>query len=160
MFSKTSEDIKRLKDKIQPTDRTINIQEIIGLDKCVSAITKMKKLEDNFRIFEYIKSMKKEEISDFENYSKIYPSTIELDSNDDFSDNIYVQVIKVIKNASFNFLQDTENFLYYDQDKGKYEVNISMEDLIHLKNQIHISSEKEASEDDIIKSKSKILIWH
>ena len=84
LFSKTSEDIKRLKDKIQPTDRTINIQEIIGLDKCVSAITKMKKLEDNFRIFEYIKSMKKEEISDFENYSKIYPSIIQLDSNDDF----------------------------------------------------------------------------
>ena len=158
LFSKTSNDILILKDKIQPTDRTISIKDIEITEKCVYTIDKMKKIKDNFKIFEYIKSMNIEIISDFVNYSKIYSSIIELDTNKDFSDNLYDQVNKIIKDASFNIFQDKENFLYYNDEEKKSE-EITMEELIHLKNQIYIKNVKESSEDNIIKSKCKILIF-
>jgi len=115
----------------------------------------MKNLKLNFKIFEYIKQLSNIEISQFENYSKIYSSIIELDSNEDFEDNIFDKVNNIIKDATFNILQDEENFLYYN-DKEKKNENITMEELIHLKNQIHIKN-VENNEDNIIKSKCKIL---
>ena len=154
LFSKKSEEIIKLKDKIQPTDRTISIKDIIRTENCVFHIEKMKKEKDNFKIFEHIKSMSPETISDFENYSKIYSSIIELDTNEDFSDNIYDKINNIIKDATFNILQDRENFLYYN-DEIKTHEGITMEELIHLKNQVHIKKEKENGEDDIIKSKKK-----
>ena len=153
-----SEDILKLKDKIQPTDRTISIKDIIDTEKCVFAITKMKNIADNFKIFNYIKTLDEKTISQFENYSKIYSSVIELDTNDDFSDNVYDKVVNIITDATFNILQDTENFLYYNEKESKNE-NVTMEELIHIKNQIHIKNEKENNDDDTIKSKCKILIF-
>ena len=154
LFSKKSEEIIKLNDKIQPTDRTISIKDIIRTENCVFHIEKMKKQKDNFKIFEYIKSMNTDTISDFENYSKIYSSIIELDTNEEFSDNLYDKINNIIKDATFNILQDRENFLYYKDEEKKHE-RITMEELIHLKNQVHIKKEKESDEDDIIKSKKK-----
>ena len=56
LFSKTSEEILKLKNKIQPNDRSINIKDIINTEKCVFVINKMKEIEDNFKIFNYIQS--------------------------------------------------------------------------------------------------------
>ena len=155
LFSKTSSEILKLKDKIQPTDRTISIKDVLDTEKCVSIITQMKDLKLNFKIFEYIKKLNKTEISQFENYSKIYLSIIELDSNEDFEDNVFDKVNNIIKDATFNILQDEENFLYYN-DKEKKNENITMEELVHLKNQIHIKNGAN-NEDEIIKSKCEIL---
>ena len=68
LFSKKSEEIIKLNDKIQPTDRTISIKDIIRTENCVFHIEKMKKEKDNFKIFEHIKTMNTDTISDFENY--------------------------------------------------------------------------------------------
>ena len=57
----------------------------------------MKDLKDNFRIFEYIQGMSGKEITQFENYSRIYPSIIELDRNDDISENLYEKVNNFLK---------------------------------------------------------------
>ena len=157
LFSKTSPEILKLKDKIQPTDRTISIQDVLDTEKCVFIINKMKDLKDNFKIFEYIKKLSDKEILQFDNYSRIYSSIIELDSNDDFEENVFDKVNNIIKDATFNILQDEENFLYYNEKEKKNE-NITMEELIHIKNQIHIKS-GENNEDDIIKSKCKILTF-
>ena len=157
LFSKTSSEILKLKDKIQPTDRTISIKDILDTENCVSIIIKMKDLKLNLKIFEYIKQLNNKEISQFENYSKIYSSIIELDSNEDLEDNIFDKVNNIIKDATFNILQDEENFLYYNDEKKKNE-NITMEELIHLKNQIHIKNEA-YNEDQIIKSKCEILLF-
>jgi len=109
--------------------------------------------------------MDKDEISQFVNYSKIFPSVIELDTNDDFSDNVYNRVVNIMTKATFIISQDTENFIY--NDKGKSEDNDPKKDmanLINIKNQIHIKKEKEnkededEDEDDIIKYKCKVLI--
>lgn len=78
----------------------------------------MKNRKDNFKIFAYIKSMTQERIDNFETYSKVYNSIIELDdSADELEDNIHSQVLKLIKNSTLNILQETEIFLYYDEVK-------------------------------------------
>ena len=158
LFSKTSEEIIKLKDKIQPTDRTINLKDIIDTEKCVSIINKLKELKDNFKIFVYIKRLDDKTISQFENYSKIYSSIIELYYTD-ISDNVYDKVINIIRDATINILQDKEILTYKNKNNEviKKEGKI-MEELIQIKNQIHIIDENENYEDDIIKSKCQILI--
>ena len=88
--------------------------------------------------------MNQKTISKFENYSKIYASDIELDRNDDISENIYEKVKNIIKEAMLNISQDNEDFLYYDKEKNKFE-HITMEELIHLKNKIYIKNENEGN---------------
>lgn len=65
----------------------------------MSIINKMKALKDSFNIFEYIKRFDDEAISQFENYSKIFSSIIELDDLEDNSDNVYDKVINIVRNA-------------------------------------------------------------
>ena len=152
LFSKEDQNIQILYDRIQPTDRTINIKDIEDTEKCISIFNKMKDLKDNFKIFEYIQGMNEKKITQFENYSRIYPSIIELDRNDDISENLYEQVNNYIKDATFNISQDTEDF--------------NLEELIHLKNKIHLQNENgknKRPEDSLnpeekkLKSKCEIL---
>ena len=159
LFLKTSEEIIKLKDKIQPTDRAIKIKDIIDTENCISIINKMKTLKDNFKIFDYIKKFDDKTISQFENYSKIYSSIIELDNLEDDSDNVYDKVINIIRDATINILQDTEILTYKNKNNEeiKKEGKI-MEELLKIKNQIHIIDKNENYEDDIIKSKCQILI--
>jgi hypothetical protein len=157
LFSKTVDDMNILKDRIQPNDRILSVNDIEDTERCIVAINRMKKLEDNNKIFKYIMAMNDEIIGQFENYSKIYSSVIELDRNDDISENIYEQVNNIIKDATFNILQDYEEFFYYDEKSKKHEP-ITTEELIHLKNKIHNENIK-GNEDDKIKAKCKILIF-
>ena len=158
LFSKTTDDMEILKDRIQPNDRILGIKDIIDTEKCIMTIDNMKKLIDNNKIFNYIKGMNSEIITKFENYSKIYSSVIELDRNDDISENIYEQVNNIIKDTTFNIYQDNEKFSYYEEKEQKYK-DIKLEELIHLKNKIHNENIK-GNEDDKIKSKCKILIFY
>ena len=161
LFSKIDHNLEYLKDRIQPTDRRINIKDISDAEKCISHIKKMKNLNDNFSIFDYIKNIEKYDknaILQFEKYSQIYPSIIELDRNDDNSENIFKQVNSIIQDKLvLNILQDSENFLYsYNNELKK----ITMEELIHLKNKIHIKNINDINDEkDILKSKCKILLF-
>ena len=159
LFSKIEQNLNNLYDRIQPTDRIINIKDIKDTEECISEFTKMKRLEDNFKIFDYIKSMNEKIISKFENYSKIYSSIIELDRNDDISGNLYEQVLNIIKDLIIDISQDTEKFLYYDEVEKKYIDKLTFEELIHLKNKIYINNENEKNDfhEDFLKDKFKIL---
>ena len=159
LFSKIDQNLNKLYNRIQPTDRIINIKDIEDTEECISEFTKMKKFEDNFKIFDYIKSMNEKTISKFENYSKIYSSVIELDRNDDISGSLYEQVINIIKDSAFDISEDTEKFLYYDDIEKKYIDNLTFEELIHLKNKIYINygNDKNDSHEDLLKYKCKIL---
>ena len=107
------------------------------------------KIQDNFKIFNYIKTMDEKIISQFENYSKIYSSVIELFTNqEDIEGNVYDKVISIITDATFNIYQDSENFLYNDEKENRIK-KITMKNLVHLKNQIHIKNQKEDNENDI-----------
>ena len=169
LFSKVGQNIETLKDKIEPTNRTINIQDIIDTGECIEHISQMKKIGNNFKIFDYIKARSDTVISQFENYSKIFLSVIELDRNNDFSDKTYEKVYEKIKDElMINILQDEEKILYYVKEKNKYEEIESISELINLKNKIHLKNENEVNKEeketkndtnDKVKEKCKTLIF-
>ena len=153
LFSKLDQNITYLYDIIQPNDSTISITNIRNTEYCISAFRKMKTIEDNFKIFAYIKSMNENEISKFENYSRIYSSVIELDISYDDSENLYHEIMDKIKDKTFNIYQDEDDF--------------NLEDLIQLKNKIYIKNENidekkiEANnyKEKQLKLKCKIMIF-
>ena len=135
--SNTNQNISSLYKKIDPTNRTITIKNIEDTEKCIKIFIKLKELNDNNKIFEYIKKeLKEEDISVFEMFSKNYSSIIELERNDDSSLNLFNQVNDYIQDAIFIFRQDNEDFSY-----GK-DKKTSMDELIHIKNKIHIKPPK------------------
>jgi len=128
LFSKIGQDISYLYNRIQPTDRTISIADIKNTEFCISVFGKMKERGKKQDIYDlYIKNMDVKDIPKFENYSRVYSSVIELDTFYDDSENLYDEVNGKIKDNTFNIYQDEDDF--------------KLEDLIHLKNKIHIKNE-------------------
>jgi len=70
----------------------------------------MKQLKANLKILNYIKIMKKDTVDRFENYSKIYWSVIDLERNKDTPGDLFETVNNIIKDATIEISQDTENF--------------------------------------------------
>ena len=164
-----SQYINDLKNKIDPTNTTIKMENILDTKICIECIKEMKKRKDYKNILNYIKNLHIDKINSFVNYSKNYSQIIELDRYYNPKENIYEEVEHIIKNdLTLNILQDTENFFYILN--GKRE-NIKMEDLIKLKNKIPPKTENDednknktkedskVEKDDSLKSKSKILIF-
>ena len=141
LLSKANQDISGLYDRIDPTNKAITINNIQDTEECIKIFNELKELKDNSKIFEFIKTkLNKDQISKFEIYSKNYISIIELDRNDDSSLNLYKQVNSYIRFATFIFRQDTEDFFYSGREKT------TMEELVHLKNKIHIKPPKETKD--------------
>jgi len=156
LLSKTDISIKYLYDRIEPSNRTLNIKNIEDCEKCINIFKTFKEYKNNFDLFEYIKqefNKDNEKISIFESYSKNYASIIELDRNDGLSFKLFENVNNIIKNACFIFKQDNEDFCY-DNNKNK----TNMKELINLKNKIHIKFQKE-KEEDIVQIKCQKLIF-
>ena len=156
LISKIDQDIKYLYDRIEPTNRTISIEKIKDCEECIKIFKIFKGFKNNSELFEYIKNEKEindEKIKLFESYSKNYSSIIELDRNDNTSFNLFGIVDKIIENASLIFYQDNEDFCYGTDKNEKTE----MEDLIHLKNRIHIKAQKKGKENRNKKNAKKDL---
>ena len=144
IFEKINQNINidYLEEKIQPTNRAIKIEDVIATEKCIFHMSKMKDQENNFKRLEYIKGLDPDDIAKFVKYSEIYKYIIELDRVDDSSDNIYDQIINIIKiDLTLKIDEDSEKFYYISQEKNE-KVNIKLQDLIHLKNKIHIDIDK------------------
>ena len=159
LFTKNIQDIKNLQDKIEITNGATIIKNLEVTIECINHINKMKKLKDNFEIFKYIKDMNEISISQFENYSKIYFSIIELERNNNISNNIYQQINSIIKDGLlFDIYIDSNDIKFYNRDKDKFE-NITKEELIYLKNQIQIKNENQIFENDKINQQYKLLLF-
>ena len=121
----------------------------------------MKKMKDNFERFAYIKRLdsKSKTISQFENYSKIYRSVINLDRYYDKSENIYEQVEKLIKVClTLKIKKDSENFFYIIKDDKNDKIETTdLEKLIHLKNKITIKDENKNKNETETNDKDKII---
>jgi len=120
----------------------------------------MNGMEFKNKIFNYIKTSigeNKNVISQFENYSKIYNSIIELDRYYDSSDNFYEQINNIIKDElslPISLDSDEKKYSYVDKDSRK---EIKLEELIYLKNKIHLKNEnKEKKNNDIEEGKKPI----
>ena len=78
LFKSTCEDVDILKAKIQNNNFKISVKDLENTKQCIKTINQMKKLNDNFKIFNYIKMMNMTIIKNFDDYSRIYSSIIEL----------------------------------------------------------------------------------
>ena len=132
----TNKFIDELSDRIDPNSPTLTVQKICDTAKCIEVFKQFQTKKDNKEIFEYIKTLNPEQINAFESFSKVFQSIIFLDRNENSALNIFDQVDKIIKNAKFLFLQETEIFSYGEDNK------ITMDELIHLKNKINIIPKK------------------
>ena len=161
LFEKIGKNINYLKDRIQPSITTLEIKDIVDTQKCIKEITDMKKMKDNFERFAYIKRLdsKSKTISQFENYSKIYRSVINLDRYYDKSENIYEQVEKLIKIClTLKIKKDSENFFYIIKDDKNDKIETTdLEKLIHLKNKITIKDENKNKNETETNDKDKII---
>ena len=145
----TNKFIDELSDRIDPNNPTLTVQKICDTAKCIKVFKQFQTKKDNKEIFEYIKTLNPEQINAFESFSKVFQSIIFLDRNENSALNIFEQVDKIIKNAKFLFLQETEIFSYGEDNK------ITMDELIHLKNKINIIPKKTKKKKMIKKNKKK-----
>ena len=135
-----SKDFSKLKEYIPLNNRMISLQDLLDAENCKNYIIKMKSFQDDNKLLFYIKSLSKETIDKFVRYSKKYYSIIEFFRNTENTEGIYQQIFKIINEASFKIEQDSEKFLYFSEEQ--YEL-ISFEELVNLKNKIHLFKENE-----------------
>ena len=151
----TNTNLEYLKNRLDPTQRRINIKHIedtIYCLKCLSDIIN----KDEKEILKYIKNLDNDKINKFISYSKIYEAIKELDdNNDDDNDNITKKVCEIIQDASFKITTDTEKFSYMINKKTK---NIDISELIKLKNQINIKTPNIENKEDVYKDKCEKLL--
>ena len=154
LLSKRSQDSNLLYERIDPTkNRMITKNDIQATEECINIFNKFKQLNDNFQIFNYIKNLTEEQIYNFKIYSENYSAIIELDRTDDSSYNLYKQVHNYVRDATFIFRQDTQDFSY-----GENGIT-NMEELIHIKDQIYINPPIEKDPKDILQKKCFELIF-
>ena len=141
---KAKNNFDKLKDKLDPTNRSISIKDIEDSTSCLNQFKELITKND-IAIIEHLRYLDEETIKKMISYSKHYPSIKELDSKNekDIFENIYI----IINNASLTFKLDSEIFRY---TKGDEKIEIKIEELINLKNKINIQT------DDNKKSKEKV----
>ena len=164
LISKANTNIDYLKEKLDPTTRSLSIQDIEDAIDCLNQIKELINL-DYDGIINYLKYLDEKIIDKFVNYSKHYPSIIELDRKT--GKDIFEEVYKIIENASLIFKLDNEYFYYKDDDDKKEK---KIEELIELKNKINIQNnnnktvekegkKKKENNKDIYQEKCNKLIF-
>jgi len=155
LISKINTNIKqleiKLKDKLDPTNRSISIKDIDDTIKCLTHFKALVAL-DASEIIKYVRLLNEDEVRKFESFSKKFGSIIELD-NKKGEDNFKV-VYDIIQDASLLFNLDNEDFCY--KINGETMKINSIEELIKLKNKINIQPQKKVGEEKKANDKNKI----
>jgi hypothetical protein len=149
LLKKGKEDIKEfensLKDKLDPTNRSISIKDINDTIECIKHFRAFKSLK-NQEIINYIRDLydpKDENITTikiFESFSKKYESISELERKT--GGDTFEEVYQIINDASLIFKLDSEDFRY---KKNGENIKINIEELIKLKNKINIQPSKSST---------------
>ena len=154
LISKRNTDIKKfeneLKDKLDPTNRSISIKDIDDTIECLNQF-KVLVEKDTSSILKYIQLLDEEKIKKFESFSKKYGSIIEL-NNKKGEDN-FKEVYNIIQDASLLFNLDGEDFCY-KLNGETIKIN-NIEELIKLKNKINIQPQKKIQENGDKKEEKK-----
>jgi len=130
-----------LKDKLDPTNRSISIKDIDDTIECLYHFKNLIKCGPS-KIIYYLKELGEETIKKFESYSKKYPSIIELDRKNE--KDAFEKVYQIIQDTSLIFKLDNEDFCY-NIDGQNNPINIK--ELIDLKNKINIQPKNNINED-------------
>jgi len=146
---------KLLKGKLDPTNRSITVNDIDDTIDCIKHFNAFKNLS-NSQIITYIKQLYDEKdknrttIKIFESFSKKFESIIELERKNE--KDIFEDVYQIIQDASLICKLDSEDFLYKKDilkngETIKANVKINIEELIKLKNKINIQSKNKEKEE-------------
>ena len=149
LLEKIDTNIDNLKDKLDPSIKSISIKDIEDAIECLNQFKNLIDL-DNKKIIETIKDLDPEIIEKFVSYSKHYPSIIELDRKNE--KDIFEEVYKIVEDASLIFRLDNEYFCYRIDDKS---IQKNINELIDLKNKININNENEQKKTGEEKSEEK-----
>lgn len=105
------EDLRnKLKDKLDPTNRSISVKDIDDTIECLIQFKDFVKF-DAKEILKCIKLLDEEKIKTFENFSKKFGSIIEL-YNKNENEKPFQEVYDIIQDASLLFNLDYEDFGY------------------------------------------------
>ena len=149
LISKINTDNKelenKLKQKLDPTNRSISVEDIADTINCLIHIKNLINKKEYKEIIKYIKELAKDNnnIKIFENYSKKFGSIIELDNNEE--KDRFEKVYNIINDASLLFDLDGEDFFYKDNEKIK-KID-KFEELIIEKNKITLQQKKIKEEE-------------
>ena len=157
---KLNSNFNDLKNKLDPTNRSLSIKDIEDAIICLNQFSNFKD-KNGYEIIEHIKYLDEEIIKKLISYSKHYPSIKELDNKNE--KDIFEKIYIIIEDASLIFKLDGEIFRYTNDDEKK---EIEIEELINLKNKMNIqadnnkkSEEKLNKEKDIYQIKCEKLIF-
>jgi len=151
--------IDYLKERLDPTQRTLKIKHIDDINECLKCLGRIINMDEK-DILIYLKKLKKDEINCFMSYSQIYKEIINLDIYyDKHHENIFKKVNNIITNSTW--FNDSIIFI----ENGKYN-SINIEELIYLKNQINFEykyneeeNKKNIKYKNILEIKSDKLIF-
>ena len=141
---------RKLKDKLDPTNRSISIKDIDDTINCLKEFQNFKNMSAK-DILNAIKIMHQDELKIFKSYTKKFLSIIEL--NEKKEEDRFEKVYDIIEDSSLLFNLDNEDFLYYKDGKPIKIENI--DELIKLKNKINIQPQKKVKENEEKKNDSK-----
>ena len=136
LITNTDKFIYTIKDKLDPSNKSISFKDIEDTIECLCHFTNFIFLDDSSKIMDCLKELDEETIKKFENYSKKYPLIIELDRKNE--KDAFEKVYQIIQDANLIFKLDNEDF-YYKIDGQNNPVNIK--ELIDLKNKINVQNE-------------------
>ena len=158
-----------LKNKLDPTNRNISVEDIDDTMKCLQHFKNLINL-DNSEIIKYLQLLDEKDIKKFENFSKKFGSIIELDQKID--GDRFEEIYNIIQDANLLLNLDSEDFYFsfYYKINGKIiKINNFEElNLIKEKNKIKIypvkikkneKKEEEKNEKDIVEIKCDKLIY-
>ena len=124
---------KKLQYKLDPTNRSISIEDIKDTIECLKIFNSLIDL-DGKGIIDYIKLLTEEQIKTFESFSKKFGSIIELENKNE--EDPFKEVYVIIQDGSLLFNLDNEDFIY--KKDGKFIKIESIEVLGKFKNRINI----------------------
>ena len=132
----------KLKDKLDPTNRSISIKDIDDTIECIKQFKNLINLnaED---IIKNIKLYDEKIIKTFESFSKKFGSIIELENKNE--KNPFKEVYDIIEDGSLLFNLDNEDFGYKDKD-GNFIPIRDIHELVKIKNKINIQPQKKIKE--------------
>ena len=128
LIEKIGSNIDNLRDKLDPTIKSISIKDIEDTIECINQFKNLINLNGN-EIIEYIKYLDPETIEKFTSYSNHYILIMELDRKNE--KDIFEEIYKIVEDAILIIKLDNEYF-YYRID---YElITKNFEELVDLKN--------------------------
>ena len=135
LLEKITTSIDNLKNKLNPSIKSISIKDIYDAIECLNHFKNLINL-NGLEIIEYIKDLSSETIEKFVSYSKHYSLIIELDRKNE--KDIFEEIYKIVEDASLIIKLDNEDFYYRNDDKP---ITKNIEELFDLKNKINIQNE-------------------